>query len=95
VGRVVQYEIPDEIYADLEAMAARKGTSVETEVLQYLADRASARQDNRSEEERDAAHQRFRSLFGSVNLGHPTDLSDEAIEADLAREYGSSHEEDV
>jgi len=92
VGRVIQYEIPDEIYAALEAKAARQGTSVETEVLHYLAGRASARQDNRSDEEKQAARERFRRHFGSVNLGHPLGIDNEAIDADLAREYGSSHE---
>ena len=95
MGRVIQYEIPDEIYADLEAMAARKGTSVETEVLQYLADRASARQDNRSEEEKQAARERFRRHFGSVNLGHQLGIDNEALDADLAREYGCSHDEET
>jgi len=33
-------------------------------------------------------------LFGSVSLGHPTRADNESIDADLAREYASRHEDD-
>lgn len=32
-------------------------------------------------------------FFGSVSLGHPTGTDNESIDQDLAREYGSTHEE--
>jgi hypothetical protein len=32
-------------------------------------------------------------LFGSVDLGYPTGADNESIDADLAREYASTHEE--
>lgn len=32
--------------------------------------------------------------LASVSLGHPTDLDNDSIDADLTREYGSSHEEE-
>lgn len=35
----------------------------------------------------------LRELFGSVDLGHPTGADNESIDADLAREYASTHEE--
>lgn len=34
----------------------------------------------------------IREMFGSVSLGHPTGSDNESIDADLAREYGSTHE---
>jgi len=36
----------------------------------------------------------IRELFGSVSLGHPTGSDNESIDADLAREYGSTHEDE-
>lgn len=33
-------------------------------------------------------------LFGSVSLGYPTGIDNEKIEADLAHEYGNTHEDD-
>lgn len=35
----------------------------------------------------------LRELFGSVALGYPTGTDNESIDADLAREYASTHEE--
>ncbi len=36
----------------------------------------------------------IRELFGSVSLGHPTGSDNESIDADLGREYGSTHEDE-
>jgi hypothetical protein len=36
----------------------------------------------------------IREMFGSVSLGHPTGSDNEQIDADLAREYGSTHEDE-
>ncbi len=36
----------------------------------------------------------LRELFGSVSLGHPTGADNESIDADLAREYASRHEDE-
>lgn len=33
-------------------------------------------------------------FFGSIDLGYPTGLDNEEIDADLAREYGSNHEDE-
>ncbi|MEK6407673.1 MAG: hypothetical protein AABN34_11975 [Acidobacteriota bacterium] len=35
----------------------------------------------------------LRELFGSVDLGYPTGADNDAIDADLARDYASTHEE--
>jgi hypothetical protein len=35
----------------------------------------------------------LRELFGSIDLGYPTGADNESIDADLAREYASNHEE--
>lgn len=36
----------------------------------------------------------LKELFGSVSLGHPTGADNEGIDADLAREYASRHEDE-
>lgn len=35
----------------------------------------------------------LRDMFGSVSLGHTTGANNEKIDEDLAREYGSTHED--
>jgi hypothetical protein len=42
--------------------------------------------------EQDAAQARFERHFGTLALGSSTDLDNESIDADLAREYASTHE---
>lgn len=36
----------------------------------------------------------IREMFGSVSLGNPTGSDNERIDADLGREYGSTHEDE-
>jgi hypothetical protein len=45
-----------------------------------------------SEQECAEAMARLMWHAGAVNLGHPTGVDNESIDADLAQEYGSRHE---
>ena len=45
------------------------------------------------EAEQETARARFERHFGTLNLEHPTDLDNESIDADLVREYASTHEQ--
>jgi len=38
----------------------------------------------------EAARVRFEKCFGSIDMGHPIGIENEAIDADLARAYGNS-----
>jgi hypothetical protein len=42
--------------------------------------------------EKNAARARFERHFGALKLDNSTDLDNESIDADLAREYASTHE---
>jgi hypothetical protein len=44
------------------------------------------------EAEKNAARSRFEHHFGTLGVGSSTDLDNESIDADLAREYASTHE---
>ena len=41
----------------------------------------------------EAAQERFERHFGAVDLGYPTGIDNEQIDADLAREYAATHED--
>lgn len=47
-----------------------------------------------TEAEKEVARARFERHFGAINLGDATDIDNESIDADLAREYASTHEEE-
>jgi len=48
-----------------------------------------------TEEESRAAWERLQRHLGAENLGYATGALNESIDADLAREYGSTHEEEA
>jgi hypothetical protein len=39
------------------------------------------------------AGREFERFIGAASLGHPTGADNESIDADLAREYGNTHED--
>ncbi len=47
-----------------------------------------------SEAEAQLAEERFARHFGAVNSGNPRSADNEQIDADLAREYGATHDDE-
>jgi len=88
---VLNLELPDDVYKPLVKVAEKAGLSLEEWVLTRL--RAYVPQVVLSEQERAQAMARLMRHAGAVNLGHPTGLSNESIDEDLAREYSRTHEE--
>ena len=41
----------------------------------------------------DAARERFERHLGAIDLGYPTGVDNEQIDADPAREYATTHED--
>jgi predicted transcriptional regulator len=94
MSKTVTFEIQDEIYEALQKMAVKYGRTTEEMVLEWLAKHARKPRTQLSEQEREAARARLRRHAGAASLGHPTGADNESIDADLAREYGSTHEEE-
>ena len=78
MSQTVTLELPDEVYETVKRRA--EGTRqtpaewITTALWQQLPPR----------------DERLRRHFGAVNLGDPTGADNESIDADLAREYGST-----
>jgi hypothetical protein len=88
-------EINDQVYETIRKQAVAAGTSaahLAGEALEQRFNGKHKRVDTRTEAEKQAANERFRGLFGSADLGYPTGIDNEQIDADLAREYGDPHE---
>ena len=87
-------ELSDEVYADLQQKASAVGLSiVEWAIVVLNTQPNGASRVLHSIAQLEAARQRFRNHAGSVSLGYPTDLSNESIDADLARAYAGEFEE--
>jgi hypothetical protein len=87
MSRLLTLELAEEVYRPLARTAAASGQSLEEWALDRL------RRYAMSPEERAAALARLLQHAGAVDLGRPTGAANEDIDADLAREYGDSHED--
>lgn len=95
MSQTVTLELPDEVYQVIQRTARMLGRTTEDLAAEWLARHARKPRPHLSEEEMRAAWARLTRHAGAASLGHPTGADNESIDADLAREYGSTHEEDA
>src|SRR5438309_2335632 len=91
MSKTLTFEISDDVYEVLAAVAAQTKRSVEEVVLEWLRRSAPKSPRKRSSGETKATEQRFRRRFGAINSGNPRSADNAQIDADLAREYGDPH----
>lgn len=94
MNKTLTFQIPEELYAAFDHIARRDGKTTEQVALEYLARRESERRPKLSEDERREARERLSRYAGAVCSGDPNSAENERIDADLAREYASVHEDD-
>jgi hypothetical protein len=87
MSRRLTLELAEEIYQPLARTAAASGQSLEEWAVNRLERYAM------SAEARAAALEHLLQHAGAADVGHPTGAANEDIDADLAREYGDSHED--
>ncbi|HBB96095.1 MAG TPA: hypothetical protein DC054_11955 [Blastocatellia bacterium] len=78
--------VPEEVYQPLVEEALRHDRTPEEEASLRL-QRSVPR---RNGERKPGA---LEELFGSVSLGHPTDMNNESIDRDIARTIADNHED--
>jgi len=84
MSQILRLEVPDPLYKAIEGQAAAQGSdpaAVAVSALEQLFQRTAMPNRDTSDSES------FEALFGAVDLGYPTGLDNEAIDADLAKEY--------
>ena len=82
-------ELPDDVYRDLIEAAEAEGLPPAAWIRSHIS--AHPAGSARPVISRDEAMARL--LRHTVSLGYPTGTDNEQIDADLAREYGETHEE--
>jgi hypothetical protein len=85
-------KVSDEVYGPLVEAAMKEGRTPEEEAALRLKRSTNANLAVRTPRDRQQSG-RLEDLFGSVSLGHPTDLDNESIDRDLALEYAATHED--
>jgi hypothetical protein len=84
--------LPDEVYQPLLEAAEQQGRTPEEVASERLARDLSSRKSLDADAAR-AAEARFARHLGAVKSGDPRSADNDRIDADLAREYGSAHDE--
>jgi predicted transcriptional regulator len=92
--KTLTFQVSDEVYEACQQIATQYGRTEEEVVLEWLAKRAKKKRPKLTEEESRAAWERLLRHAGAVSSGDPRSADNDRIDADLAREYGSSHEEE-
>jgi len=99
MSKTLTVQVSDTTFAILEAQARDAGQAPAELAACALEQRfngvSGLRQTKKplTEAEKQAARERFERHFGAVSVPDPTGADNEAIDADLAREYGDNHEE--
>lgn len=91
--KTLTIQLPDEVYEACQKMAVKYGRTLEECALEFMVKYGPKPRTKLTEEERKTALERLLRHAGAQSLGHPTGTDNAGIDADLAREYGSSHEE--
>ena len=86
-------ELSDQAYAALRRHAQVTGASLSHVAAALLEQQVKGTGALRTDAEKQAAREPLERHFGEVNRGHPTGADNDSIDADLAREYGSTHSE--
>jgi hypothetical protein len=93
MGRQLILELPDELYKPLVKSAEAVGQPLNEWILACL--RPLAQRPVLSEHERETAMAELMAFAGCVNSGEENAADNERIDADLARAYGDTHEEEA
>jgi len=91
MGRQLTLELPDDLYEPLAKSAEAVGQTLGEWVIARL--RPLAQRPVLSKKEKEAAMAELMAFAGCVNSGEENAADNERIDADLAREYGNTHEE--
>ena len=93
--KTLAFEVSDALYEAFQNMAAKYGRSLEAVALEWLAQHTPRPRVQLTEAESKDAWARLQRHSGAVSLGHPTPMDNASIEADLARAYEDTHEQET
>jgi predicted transcriptional regulator len=98
MSHAVTIHLNDAVYTQLQLHASAQAKSpaeVVFDAVEKVLSTAPKKRDraNMTAEERAAARARFERHIGAADLGYPTGVDNESIDADLAREYADTHDE--
>ncbi len=91
MSQTITITLPPEIYQPLADAASREGQTIEELAVARLARTVTARSAPHAD---GAGKKRISDFIGAWDSGDPNSADNERIDADLAREYGATHDEE-
>ncbi|MBA3248017.1 MAG: hypothetical protein ACR2GW_11240 [Pyrinomonadaceae bacterium] len=91
MSQTITITLPNEIYQPLADAASQEGRTIEELAAARLARTVITRSAPRADE---AGRKRVSDFIGAWDSGDPNSADNERIDADLAREYGATHDEE-
>jgi hypothetical protein len=91
MGQTIKVKLTDAAYAALQRQAQAAGTTPSDEAACSLEQHFGSVSPHGDKQR--AARERFERHFGEIDLGYATGTENQSIDADLAREYLSPHQE--
>jgi len=94
MSQILTLELNDQTFAAINRQAANIGIPPESLAAELLEQKFSQIfRLLQTDSEKAIKRSNFERHFGAIDLGLATDLDNESIDADLAKEYASIHEE--
>lgn len=95
MSQILTLKLNDQVFAAIQQQAENIGIAPESLVAKLLEQKFS--QTFRvllTDAEKESRRAKFERHFGAINLDFSMNLDNESIDADLAKEYSSTHEEE-
>jgi hypothetical protein len=95
MSQIMTLELNDRVFAAIQRQAEHIGVPPENLAATLLEQKFSQIfKLLLTDAEKENGRTKFERHFGTIDLGFSTDLDNESIDADLAKEYSSTHEEE-
>ena len=92
MSKNITIELPDEVFAALQAVAQESGTSMELLALQWMKDFGARSAPASPAADRREARAALLALAGAHDSGDPQSADNDRIDADLGKAYQEDHE---
>ena len=94
MSQILTLELNDRVFAAIQQQAENIGIAPESLAAKLLEQKFSHFNFLLTDAEKESRRAKFERHFGAIDLGFSTDLDNESIDADLAKEYSGTYEED-
>jgi hypothetical protein len=94
MSQILTLELSDKIAIAIQQQANNVGISPESLATALLEQHFSQVLPVSTDAQKELAQAKFERHFGTLNIHNSTNIDNESIDADLAKEYANNHQED-